>query len=137
MDDLIKVSDYFQYLTPEERALCDTGLRQGYMAIPAPTTGLHLVCYGALCAFDDKPCVILLPEQGGRRQLRVWVPEIKALPRVTQVAVEAGVSISRVCPIWVRLVGSVEAERAEAVAKLIAQEAGFSGTSSVDEGSST
>ena len=125
MDDLIKVSDYFQYLTPEERALCDAGLRQGYMVISTPTTGVHLVCYGALCAFDDKPCVILLPQQGGKRKLLVWPFEIKALPRITQVAVDAGVAISRVCPIWVRLVGFVDAERAEAVAKLIAQEAGY------------
>ena len=125
LDPFGKVLDYFRFLTPEEKALCETGFRRGYMAIPAPTTGLHLVCYGALCAFDDKPCVILLPEQGGRRQLRVWPHEVEALPRVTQVAVDAGVAISRVCPIWVRLVGSIDAERAEAVAKLIAQEAGF------------
>ena len=98
MEHLMReVLDYFRLLTPEEKALCDTGLRQGYMAIPAPTTGLHLVCYGALCAFDDKPCVILLPEQGGRRQLRVWVPEITAV-QISQIRERALLKTQDITP---------------------------------------
>ena len=86
LDAFRKVLDYFRFLTPEEKALIDTGLRQGYMAIPAPTTGMHLVCYGALCAFDDKPCVVLLPKQGGRRQLRVCRRRASDRPRPLEFA---------------------------------------------------
>ena len=115
----------YSLLTPEEKEACETGLWRGYMTISEPTTGLHLLYYGARCALDRRPCVVLMPTQGARRRLLVWVPQIKALPRVTLLAVDAGVAISRVCPLWMRLVGSIDQQRAEPVTSLIAQEAGY------------
>ena len=125
MREPLGILNLYSLLTPEEKASCETGLRRGYMMIPSPTTGLHLLYYGARCALDRRPCVVLMPQEGVRRKLLVWVPQIKALPRVTLLAVDAGVVISRVCPHWMKLVGFVGAERAEPVTSLIAQEASY------------
>ena len=68
MREPLGILDLHSLLTPEERASCDTGLRRGYRAIPAPTTGLHLVCYGALALLMTSPVSSSCRNKGGGRQ---------------------------------------------------------------------
>ena len=81
--------------------------------------------YGTCCVIDQKPSVILMPERRRKRKLGVSLPAPGAFPRIAQLAAEAGVSIGRVCPFRLGLVGLIEAERAELVAKLISKRAVF------------
>ena len=79
--------------------------------------------YGTCCVFEQKPAVILTPERGKKRKLGVSLPTTEALPQIVQLAADAGVAISRICPLRMGLVGFIEAERADPVAKLISKRA--------------
>ena len=126
MEHLMReVLGYFWLLTPEEKAACATGLGRGYVVIPRATTGLLWLYYGTVCVLNRQPFVALMPQKEGKRKLLVSLPTPQALPRVALLAVDAGVAIARVCPFRLGLVGLIEAERAEPVAKLISKWASF------------
>ena len=120
-----EVLDYFWLLTPEEKTACETGLRRGYVVIPRATTGLLWLYYGSVFVLNRQPVVALMPERAGKRKLLVSLPTKQTLPRVALLAVDAGVAIASVCPFRLGLVGLIEAERAEPVAKLISKWASF------------
>ena len=116
---------YFWRLTPEEIIACELAHSTGYLSVPAPSRGWLENYYGTCCFIDQKPAVILMPERGKKRKLGASLPTREALPQIAQLAVDAGVAVSSVCPFRMGLVGFIDAARAEPVAKLISKRASF------------
>ena len=124
MEQLMReVLDYFWLLTPEEKTACETGLRRGYVVIPRATTGLLWLYYGTVCVLNRQPVVVLIPNRAGKWMLMVSLPETNAFQQIVDLFVEAGIEISLVCRYRMGLVGLVDEERAEPVAKLLSKKA--------------
>ncbi len=120
---LLETLNLYPLLSLEEKAACETGLRRGYVVIPRATTGLLWLYYGNLCVLNRQPVVALIPNRAGKWTLMVSLPETNAFQQIVDLVVEAGIEISLVCRYRMGLVGLVDEERAEPVAKLLSRKA--------------
>ena len=115
----------FWSLRAHEIVACEAGHLSGYLVVPPPSRGLLEPYYFVCCQLDRKPCVMILPRVRDMQTVICSVPEPGAFRSLTQIAAEAGVAIGQLNPQFSLLSGSVAAERAEEVAKLISRKASF------------
>ena len=124
---LFAALNMYPLLSAEEKAACETGLGRGYLIMPRATiratTGPLWLYYGAVCVLDRQPFVVLIPNRAGKWRLMVSLPETNAFRQIVDLFVEAGIEIYIVCRYRMGLVGLVDEERAEPVAKLLSKKA--------------
>lgn len=120
----MQITAAIQRLTDSELQRLCLAHSRGYMLLPPEPADDLVHVYTALCLLEKRPALFLKaspPSGVARIIVAVHAPQL--LPGLIQTAMEAGVAIRRVMPINAIFTGSVTADRALAVARMLSESA--------------